>query len=645
MKQVTRGVAGIILWSAVIILFSAPVAGAEEMFVISADEYGIANYMLNSGDEDNPFYSGDENNPYSSQEDLQLMGDDGLPYSMGDKGYEDYFGCFGLSDGNGIGDFDNDGDLDYIMGHGFWGGNVYFFEKIGSGNQFEEPVAVAGWPSESWPTPPTDMAVADFNNDGNLDFVMSYQNSNNCGLYLGNGGGDNGVLGFTVSQLGNAAPYSSAGADAADFNNDGLADFVIAPWAAGEPFYVNRNDKDNVGAFITSTFEAAKDDKGKSVGYFGVAAADFDGDGNVEIAATAASNGYLDIYKINNEDAFELSVRYEYDLNLSPLDNYDFNGDGIQDLVVANYGSNGGEDVAILLGNFDDDGFFFFENPVIYGGGTGGARYSVSAPPQPTTSPPESNKEPVAVVDPIYLEVTAGEEIDFDGSLSYDEDGQIVSYDWDFGDGTIIDGFTAALSLSQVSGETGEDKPSHIYYEAGEYTVTLKVTDDKDDKGIAQAKIKVLPVAATIQFRPNTLYLKSRDKWVWATVRLPEDFDAREIDDASVCVVFEDGSQIFAYTDYGHGFLAKLRKKFYRQRGSLTVRFDRRNLIPKLQIPSENNLLTVRGNVPSNGGWVEFEGKGTIRTKKRDWREDFFGKYWKRNIKHHSKKGGATCRK
>jgi len=60
---------------------------------------------------------------------------------------------------------------------------------------------------------------------------------------------------------------------------------------------------------------------------------------------------------------------------------------------------------------------------------------------------------------------TAGieEEIAFDGSGSSDQDGTIAQYLWDFGDG-----------------ETGSEvKPVHAYSEAGEYTVKLKVTDDK----------------------------------------------------------------------------------------------------------------------------------------------------------------------
>jgi parallel beta-helix repeat protein len=53
-------------------------------------------------------------------------------------------------------------------------------------------------------------------------------------------------------------------------------------------------------------------------------------------------------------------------------------------------------------------------------------------------------------------------EAQFDGSMSFDTDGTIVAYDWEFGDGTTGTGMMA----------------SHIYAEDGSYDVILKVTDN-----------------------------------------------------------------------------------------------------------------------------------------------------------------------
>jgi chitodextrinase len=86
------------------------------------------------------------------------------------------------------------------------------------------------------------------------------------------------------------------------------------------------------------------------------------------------------------------------------------------------------------------------------------------------------NKPPVAVIAG-DAEITAQTEeaIEFDGSGSTDEDGTIESYNWDFGDGESAEG----------------EKVNHAYAAAGEYTVTLTVTDDKDAIGTATVKVTV----------------------------------------------------------------------------------------------------------------------------------------------------------
>ena len=64
----------------------------------------------------------------------------------------------------------------------------------------------------------------------------------------------------------------------------------------------------------------------------------------------------------------------------------------------------------------------------------------------------------------------------FDASASYDPDGHIVSYEWDFGD------FSKGIGVN----------PSHIYTSKGEFLISLKVTDNDGLTDIATAKIKVL---------------------------------------------------------------------------------------------------------------------------------------------------------
>jgi len=97
--------------------------------------------------------------------------------------------------------------------------------------------------------------------------------------------------------------------------------------------------------------------------------------------------------------------------------------------------------------------------------------------PMPTPTPtPIPNVPPVAVLGSFHP-VSEGPSINFDGGDSYDTDGKIVNYEWDFGDGS------AAV--------TGDDTPAHAFGDNGMYTVTLTVTDDDGATGSVTAAMTV----------------------------------------------------------------------------------------------------------------------------------------------------------
>ena len=73
------------------------------------------------------------------------------------------------------------------------------------------------------------------------------------------------------------------------------------------------------------------------------------------------------------------------------------------------------------------------------------------------------------------------ESITFDASLSYDKDGYIVKYKWDFGDGNIT--------------ETTEPVIIHSYISAGKYIVRLNVTDDR---GAESTTVKIINVSTPL---------------------------------------------------------------------------------------------------------------------------------------------------
>jgi len=72
---------------------------------------------------------------------------------------------------------------------------------------------------------------------------------------------------------------------------------------------------------------------------------------------------------------------------------------------------------------------------------------------------------------------SSNQTIVFDASGSYDPDGMIVSYQWDFGDGVTAVG----------------ENPTHSYQSPGEYTVTLTVTDNA---GMTFSTSQVVSIAA-----------------------------------------------------------------------------------------------------------------------------------------------------
>jgi PKD repeat protein len=350
-------------------------------------------------------------------------------------------------------------------------------------------------------------------------------------------------------------------------------------------FYVNLGNGD--GTFETLTFDSYD-----LSSYDGVAAADFNHDGNVDFAA--ASSGYLDIYTGNGDGTFGSVLRYEgQEHSNSPLDNYDFDGDGNQDLVAASFG------VAVYMGN--GDGTFTYSNT--YGDESNGQLWSVSAAPYIP-----KNIDPVAAVESAYPDVSVGEAIEFYGSGSWDEDGEIASYAWEFGDGNTAEG----------------EKAWHTYYDVGVYTVSLTVTDDRGATASATTEVTVVSVVsvqAKIKFSPGRLDLKGKgkkNKWIKAKIKLPKGYDARKIDLSSVCIfpaAEEDTEVEFAYPDPKHGLKAKKSKKNYKSKKELTVKFDRQAVRGLIKNPSKKMIMKVQGYMSHNGEEIAFSGAGKLKIK------------------------------
>jgi hypothetical protein len=82
---------------------------------------------------------------------------------------------------------------------------------------------------------------------------------------------------------------------------------------------------------------------------------------------------------------------------------------------------------------------------------------------------PSSGEPPICEIGGPYWG-NAHVPIEFDGSASSDPDGEIVSYDWDFGDGGVGSG----------------PNPTHLYQDDGFFIVTLCVTDNDGNVSCCQ---------------------------------------------------------------------------------------------------------------------------------------------------------------
>jgi hypothetical protein len=208
---------------------------------------------------------------------------------------------------------------------------------------------------------PASIVAADFNNDGKADLaILDLEQPDSCytfggagviQLLLGNGAG-----GFTTASatcfensLGTEGAPNLA---AADFNGDGKLD-LAAGW------YSRGDGSKNLATFLgngSGGFTAADSDVESLDGVGPVAIADFNRDGKLDIANAVTDVDFPGIFVFlgNGNGTFTFGDSFG-PLGATAEDEAlatgDFNGDGILDLAVTSTGPPG--EVTILLGNGD----------------------------------------------------------------------------------------------------------------------------------------------------------------------------------------------------------------------------------------------------------------------------------------------------
>ncbi|MBV8819047.1 MAG: CRTAC1 family protein [Acidobacteriaceae bacterium] len=273
------------------------------------------------------------------------------------------FTAEGWGQGVCVGDYDNDGHPDLLVT--YWGHNI-LYRNLGGG-KFQDVTAKAGLPV-SGTRYGSGCAFLDYNKDGHLDiFVANYVDFDfarspkagsvpfcewkgmavACGpralpvaynvLYRNNGDGTFTDVSERAGILKPGGRYG-LGVVSADFDNDGWPDIYVACDQTPSLLYYNQGN----GTFIERGVEAgaAYNFDGQAQSGMGIAVADFDGNGFLDIAKTNFSGDLPSLYK-NEDGRFFTDVSREAGLGAHHLLGWgaafiDLDEDGWKDLVMAN---------------------------------------------------------------------------------------------------------------------------------------------------------------------------------------------------------------------------------------------------------------------------------------------------------------------
>jgi hypothetical protein len=239
-----------------------------------------------------------------------------------------------------VGDFNGDGSLD-LAGTGGPSASVRLNNGAGTFGARVD-YAVGG--------PGQDLTAGDFNADGRLDLVVTI-NDPQIGLSLLNGNG-NGTFGAPVT-FPNTSGFDSPAVSAVDLNNDGKLDVVVAheiacytaPCVASEVISVMIGKGDG-------TFQLSREIQ-VGRGMAEIAVGDYNRDGFKDLALAGVQG---QVYRLDGVGDGTFVQRPTLTAVVDPsfipvtdIDVADFNGDSIQDLVVAV--PHNGSRTAILIGN------------------------------------------------------------------------------------------------------------------------------------------------------------------------------------------------------------------------------------------------------------------------------------------------------
>lgn len=224
----------------------------------------------------------------------------------------------------GVADFNNDGKADLVVTHepSPPQPTLALAVLLGDGaGAFGAPVDIPA--SLSQP-----LTVSDFNNDGNADVFLGNSSTNVSQLYLGNGGG-----GFSAPL--NVVMNNNSDVVAADFNNDGKMDLATAYDGTAQVSVVLGDGTGHFGSAVPFPVSSARS----------IAAADFNSDGKLDLI-TAGQNDGVSVLLGNGMGSFGAATAFTTGFPTSAVAVGDFDGDGKADIATA-----GNSLVGLIIGD------------------------------------------------------------------------------------------------------------------------------------------------------------------------------------------------------------------------------------------------------------------------------------------------------